>query len=164
MIGNCSLWFWIVILNFTRCVKWAGSIGLLSITSTCHFSCSSCNGIYWVWAQYWSLNAMPVALQLIIVCVDISWLFTVTMLVITKCFPSIDPSNISTLLTGRCEIPKHLKAFETKPVSHSKSHVRWLTYSFPNSSEPVLVPTSLTSALATLNLWVGFLAAHSAAL
>jgi len=38
----------------------------------------------------------------------------VNVQVMTKLFPSIDPSNTSTLLTERREIPKHFKAFKTK--------------------------------------------------
>jgi len=34
--------------------------------------------------------------------------------VITHCFPSIDPSNTSTLQTDNREIPKHFKSFKTK--------------------------------------------------
>jgi len=57
---------------------------------------------------------MPVAPQSISACVGISWLFTVNVQVITKCFPSIDHSNTSTLLTDKCEIPKHLKPSQTQ--------------------------------------------------
>jgi len=66
------------------------------------------------------MNAMPVAPQSISACVGISLLCTVNVQVITKCFPSIDPSNTSTLLTERREIPKHCKAFETKLFPSTK--------------------------------------------
>jgi len=34
--------------------------------------------------------------------------------VITNYFPAIDPSKTSTLVTDKCEIPKHFKALEIK--------------------------------------------------
>jgi hypothetical protein len=44
----------------------------------------------------------------------------VNVQVITKCFPSIDPSNTSTLLTDNRKIPKHFKAFKTKLFPSTK--------------------------------------------
>jgi hypothetical protein len=41
--------------------------------------------------------------------------------VITKCLPSIDPSNTSTLLTDNGEIPEHFKAFKTKRFPSTKA-------------------------------------------
>jgi hypothetical protein len=63
---------------------------------------------------------MPVAPQTISACVGISWLFTVNEQVITKCLPSIDPSNTSTLQTDNREIPKHFKALKTKLFPSTK--------------------------------------------
>jgi hypothetical protein len=65
---------------------------------------------------------MPVAPQSISACVGISWLFTVNNQVITKCLPSVDPSNTSTLLTDNREIPKHFKAFEKNFFRQPKRH------------------------------------------
>jgi hypothetical protein len=63
---------------------------------------------------------MPVAPQSISAFVGISWIFSVNEQVITKCLPSIDLSNTSTLLTDNREIPKHFKAFKTKLFPSTK--------------------------------------------
>jgi len=65
-------------------------------------------------------------------CIGVSQLFTVNPQVITKCFPSIDRSNTSTLLTERPEIPEHCKAFNRKrfPLTWGPSSFDWLN-SFP---------------------------------
>jgi len=68
-----------------------------------------------------SWNAMPVAPQSISASVDISWLFMVNMQIITKCFPSIDLSNTSTLLPDNRKIPKHFKAFKAKLFRSTKT-------------------------------------------
>ena len=113
-MGNCSLWPWNIITSVAIYVISPDSMGLPSITSSCHFSFNSWSGIWWWRAMSWSINAMPVAPQSINACVGISRSFTVNVQVITKCFPSIDPSNTSTLLTERREIPKHFKALKSK--------------------------------------------------
>jgi hypothetical protein len=64
---------------------------------------------------------MAVAPQSINACVGISWLFTVKEQVITKCLPSIDPPNTSTLLIDNREIPKHFKAFKAKLFQSTKA-------------------------------------------
>jgi len=66
-------------------------------------------------------------MQSIIACVGISWLFTVNERVITKCLPSIVPSNPCTLLTDNREIPKHFKAFKTQlfPSAKAPSGFGW---------------------------------------
>jgi len=38
----------------------------------------------------------------------------VNLQVVTKCLPSIDTSNTSTLLTDKREIPKQFKVFDAK--------------------------------------------------
>jgi len=75
---------------------------------------------------------MPIAQQSISICVDISSLFTCNVQVITKCFASIDPSNTSTLLTDKHEIPKHFEASETRLVlsTEEPSWCDWLDH-FP---------------------------------
>jgi len=97
------------------------SMGLPWITSTCCSSYHSCNDIWWLRTQSWSINAMPVAAQSIRACVGICSLFVVNMQVITKCFPSIDCFNTSTLLTERRNIPEHFKAFKAKLFCQSKT-------------------------------------------
>jgi len=57
---------------------------------------------------------MTVAPQSISACVGICWLFMVNLQVVTKCLPSIDTSNTSTLLTDKREIPKQFKVFDAK--------------------------------------------------
>jgi len=113
-IGNCSLCSWIIIPTLGICGISPDLIGLPSMTSTCDFSFHSSSGIWWWPAKSWFINSMPGAPQSISVCVDISWLFTIHVQVITKCFPSIDPCNISTLLTDKREIPKRFKTSKTE--------------------------------------------------
>jgi len=126
-IGNCSLWSWIIIPSGAMCVICPDSIDLPLITSTCLRFLSSWSGIWWWRAKSSSINTMPVAPQSISAFVGISWLFTVNVQVITTCCPSIDPSNTSTLLTERREIPEHFKAFKTKllPSTEEQSFFNW---------------------------------------
>jgi len=121
-IGNHPLWSGNLTPTVAICVISPESIGLPSITSTCRMNFNSTSCIWWCRAKSWSMNAMPVAPQSISPCVDISWLFTVNVQVMTKCFLSIDPSNTSTLPTDKREIPKHLKAFKTNCYRQLKSH------------------------------------------
>jgi len=151
--------------TLAMCIISPDSMGLPSITSSCLFTFSSWRGISWWRAKSWSINAMPVASQSISICVAISWLFTVNEQVITKCLHSIDPSNTSTLLTDNREIPKHFESIWNKTFSVNPSAILLvLTESFPDSSEPSLVPTSSMSAPEALNGWSFFLAPHSTAL
>jgi len=128
IIGNWSSWSCILIPTLAVCILSHDSIGLPSITSTCLLSLSSWRGIWWWRTKSWSINAMPVALQSISACVGISWSFMVNVQVITKCFPFINPSNTSTLLTERRNIPKHFKAFKTKlyPSTKTPSFLGWI--------------------------------------
>jgi len=116
-MGSCSLWSWIVTPNVAMCVISPDSLGLPSVTSTCRCSFNSWCGIGWWRAKSWSVTAMLVALQSSTAFVDISWLFTVTVQVITICFSSIDPANTSTLLTEQRKMPKHSKAFKTERLA-----------------------------------------------
>jgi len=120
-IGSCSLWSCIFMPTLAIWVISPDSLGLPSITLTCFVAFGSSRGIWWWRAKSWSINAMPVAPQSISAFIGISWLFTVNVQVITKCFPSFDPSNTSTLLTDNCEIPKHFKGFETKLFLSTKA-------------------------------------------
>ena len=120
---DSSLWFSTIMPTLVRLVISPDSMDLPSIISTCLFYFNSWTGIMWWQAKSWSINSMPVAPQSSSACVHISGLFTVSLLVITKCFPSIDSYNTSTLLTDRCEIPIYFKAFETKLVSINQSAI-----------------------------------------
>jgi hypothetical protein len=120
-IGNCSLWSGILMPTLAICVIFPDSMGLPSMTSIFHFWVNSWRGIWWWRANSWSINAIPVALQSINACVGISWLFTVNVQDITKCFLSIDPSDTSTLLTDPREIPKHFKACKTTLFPSTKA-------------------------------------------
>jgi len=112
-LGNCSLWSWIFIPSSAMCQISSESIGLPSITWTSGFSFYSWSDIWWYHTQSWFRITMPGAKQYSRACVGISWLFAVNVQVITKCFPFLDLSNTSTLLTDKREIPKHVKQFGT---------------------------------------------------
>jgi len=164
-MGNCSLWSWIIPPAWVIYVIYPDSIGLLSKTSTWRFSFRSWSGIWSWWAKSSSINAIPVELQSISACEGICWLFTVNVQVLTQCVPPINPSNTSTLLTERREIPKDLKAFKTKHFLSTKapSCLGWPNL-FPIPQEPVPVPISSTSAPAAWKVRAFFLATHSSAL
>ena len=140
-MDKCSLWFCIITPTLAICVISLDSMDLLSITSISHFYFNSCSGIWWWWAKSWSKNTMPVAPQSVSAYVGISWIFTVNVQVIIECFPSIDPSNTSTLLTERFEIPKHFKAYKT---NHFPSIKMPSIFHWPNL---FLIPWSLTQFL-----------------
>jgi len=126
------------LLTLARWVRFPDSMVLPSITSTCLLFFSSCSGTWWWPAKSRSINAIPVAPQSINACVCIIWSQMVREQIITKCFPSIDPSNTSTLLIENRKIPKHFKAFESKLfLSIRGSH-------FPN--RPGLFPSPLNPA------------------
>jgi len=113
-MGRCSLRSWIVTPTLALSAISLDSMDLTSMTCTCRFSFNSWSGVVWMWAKSRSRNAMPVDPQSISTFVDISWLFTVNVQVITKSSPSIDTSNTSTLQTDKREIPKHFKVFKTE--------------------------------------------------
>ena len=140
------------------CVISHDSISLPLITWTCFLSFSSWRGIWWWRAKSWCINAMPIAPQSISVYIGISWSIMINVQVITKCLPSIDSSNISTLLTDNREIPKHFKAYTTKLfLSTNAPSCSGCANLFP-------IRTSLISAPAILKIWGFFLATHSATL
>jgi len=111
-MGNYSLWSWISIPTLALCLMSPDSKCLPSMTLILGLSCNSSNGIWWWRAKSGSIYPMPEAPQPMSTCVSICWLFTVNVQVITKCFSSIVSSDTSTLLTERCKIAKHLKAFK----------------------------------------------------
>ena len=119
----------------------ADSIGLPSISTTCRFAVSSGSGNPCWLAKSSAKNAMRVAPLSIRACVGISWSFTVNVQVITKCFPSIVPSNTFTLQTDIREIPEHFIAFNTQLClsTEEPSLFNWLAI-FP-------IPWSLSQLL-----------------
>jgi len=96
------------------CIMSPHLICITSMASICLLSFQFWSAIWWSWVKSWSINSIPVTLQSISTCVGISWLFIFNVQVITKCFPSTVPSNTSTLLSERHEIPKDFEAFETR--------------------------------------------------
>jgi len=145
-IGNGSLWSWIIIPILAICVMSPDSMGLLSITSTCHFSFRSWSGMWWWWANSWSINAMPVAPQSIRAFGGISWLCTVNVQGITKYFPAIDPSDTSTFLTDQCQIPIHFKGSKTQLLLsiEEPSFFNWLAlFPIPRNRSRFLLPLLL---------------------
>jgi len=65
---------------------------------------------------------MPIASQSITACVGISWSFMVNVQVITKCLPSIDHSNTSTLLTDNGKIQK-IQSIENRTFHVNQSTI-----------------------------------------
>jgi len=107
-------------------------------------SLSSFSGTSWWRAKSWSINAIPVAPQSINAYVCIIWSRMVKEQVITKCFPSIDPSSTSTLLIENREIPKHCKEFESKLfLSIRESPCPNWPALFPSPSSLLLPPSVL---------------------
>jgi len=139
--GSGSLWSWMDILTLRKCAISPDSISLPLMTSTCCISVNPRSGDRWWRTQSWSMNAMSIAPQSISTSIITSCSFTVSIQIITNWFPSIDPSNTSTLLTDKCDIPKHRTAFKRKLLSSTEQ---------PSSSDwldPILVPWNLSRFL-----------------
>jgi len=82
--------------------------------------------------------------QSISVCIGIPWLFIVNVQAITKSFPSIKPSNTSTMWTECPEIPNHFKAFHTNLFLSRKEP------SFFDWSNHFLIPWNMPQLLLSL--------------
>jgi len=138
--------------TFGICALSPDSIGPPPMTSSCFFSLNCWGGIYLWRPKSLSINAMAVTPQWISACVGISWSFMVNEQVITTIFPFIDPSNTFTLLTERCEIPNHFKAFKTKlfPSTEEPSFINWPNlFPIPRNLSRFLLPLPLLPSPST---------------